>query len=116
MIENKGFDPQVIHDFKARIQASGRGYVMDEEDENTEEYVHFYFVGVYEGKEVVYDAVMYTLRLQHESEAMIQSKSRCLGTEFSNKSVSNTHGSLPPKRTDEIYTRNKLKCPGINRC
>lgn len=41
---------------------------MDEEDENTDEYVHFYFVGVYEGKEVVYDAVMYTLRLQHESE------------------------------------------------
>ncbi|MBT1696904.1 hypothetical protein KK083_08475 [Fulvivirgaceae bacterium PWU4] len=68
MNENKGFDPQVIHDFKARIQASGRGYVMDEEDENTDEYVHFYFVGVYEGKDVVYDAVMYTLRLQHESE------------------------------------------------
>jgi len=68
MNENKGFDPQVIHDFKVRIQASGRGYVMDEEDENTDEYVHFYFVGVYEGKEVVYDAVMYTLRLQHESE------------------------------------------------
>lgn len=41
---------------------------MDEEDENTDEYVHFYFVGVYEGKDVVYDAVMYTLRLQHESE------------------------------------------------
>lgn len=41
---------------------------MDEEDENSDEYVHFYFVGVYEGKDVVYDAVMYTLRLQHESE------------------------------------------------
>lgn len=68
MIQNKGFDPQVIQDYKAKIQASGRDYVMDEEDESTEEYVHFYFLGLYEGKEVVYDAVMYTLRLQHESE------------------------------------------------
>jgi hypothetical protein len=68
MIQNKGFDPQVIQDYKAKIQASGKEYVMDDEDESTEEYVHFYFLGVYEGKEVVYDAVMYTLRLQHESE------------------------------------------------
>jgi hypothetical protein len=68
MIQNKGFDPQVIHDYKAKIQASGKEYLMDEEDESTDEYAHFYFIGVYEGKEVVYDAVMYTLRMQHESE------------------------------------------------
>src|SRR6187549_3813447 len=66
--ENKGFDQEVVNDYKARIKAGGRTYVLDEEDENSEEYHHFYFVGKHEGKEVVYDAVLYTLRLQHESE------------------------------------------------
>jgi hypothetical protein len=68
MIENKGFDLSVIHDYKSRILATGMEYLLDENEENNDEYAHFYFVGVYEGKEVIYDAVMYTLRLQHESE------------------------------------------------
>jgi hypothetical protein len=65
---NKGFDPQTIHQYQTRMKASGKNYILDEHDETTDEYVHFYFIGMYEGKEVVYDAVMYTLRLQHESE------------------------------------------------
>lgn len=68
MTANKGFDLETIEDYKARIAASNQEFIMDEEDENSDEYVHFYFVGMYEGKEVIYDAVMYTLRLQHESE------------------------------------------------
>lgn len=66
--ENTGFDQQVIEDYRTRIKASGRNYLPDEEDENTEEYSHFYFIGKFEGREVVYDAVLYTLRLHHESE------------------------------------------------
>jgi hypothetical protein len=68
MTVNKGFDLQTIQEYKTRIQASGRNYVLDEDDEQSDEYVHFYFPGIYEGKETIYDAVMYTLRLQHESE------------------------------------------------
>src|SRR5687768_7037582 len=68
MTVNKGFDLQTIQDYKTRIQASGSSYVLDDEDEQNDEYVHFYFVGIYEGKEAIYDAVMYTLRMQHESE------------------------------------------------
>lgn len=66
--ENKGFDPDVIAEYRGRIAEGGRGFIYDDADENTDEYAHFYFVGRYEGKEVVYDAVIYTLRLQHESE------------------------------------------------
>src|SRR5690349_20425213 len=65
---NKGFEPEEIASYKARINAGGKAYVLDEEDDNGEEYMHFYFIGMHEGREVVYDAVMYTLRLQHESE------------------------------------------------
>lgn len=68
MIQNKGFDPETIHEYKLKMQSSARSYVLDDDDESTDEYVHFYFIGMYEGREVIYDAVMYTLRLQHESE------------------------------------------------
>lgn len=67
-MDNQGFNVSVIKDYQRKINASGKIFLMDEEDENSDEYMHFYFIGFYEGKEVIYDAVMYTLRLQHESE------------------------------------------------
>lgn len=66
--QNKGFDPTVIQQYRDRMKANGTTWLMDEEDPPGDEYAHFYFIGTYEGKEVIYDAVMYTLRLQHESE------------------------------------------------
>lgn len=68
MSENKGFDPKTIQDYKDKMKAWGTNYLKDEEDEHNDEYTHFYFIGLYEGREVIYDTVMYTLRLQHESE------------------------------------------------
>src|SRR5271154_2676616 len=68
LMDNKGFDPAVIKDYKARIKSSGKNYLLVESDENNDEYIHFYFVGKYEGREVIYDAAAYTLRLQHQSE------------------------------------------------
>ena len=64
-LKNKGFDQETIASYRKRIMATGRNYVLDEEDEQSEEYAHFYFIGVYEGRDVVYDAVIYTLRLHH---------------------------------------------------
>lgn len=68
MIENTGFDPKTIREYRNRMKALGTPYLEDEQDKSTDEYAHFYFVGVFEGREVIYDTVMYTLRLQHESE------------------------------------------------
>ena len=65
---NKGYDPLILADYKKQISATGHSFVVEVTDENNEEYVHFYFIGKHEGKEVIYDAVMYTLRLHHESE------------------------------------------------
>lgn len=65
---NKGFDPKTISAFSARLEKAGRSYLLDKNDENSDEYAHFYFVGRYEDQPVIYDAVIYTLRLQHESE------------------------------------------------
>jgi hypothetical protein len=66
--KNKGYDPAVIQEYRDSIKASGKSYILDEEDETSDEYAHFFFVGKFEGKDVIYDAVIYTLRLQHESE------------------------------------------------
>ncbi len=66
--KNKGYDLKTIEEYKTKIQASGTRYILDETDEYTDEYVHFYFVGKHEGVEVIFDCVLYTLRFQHESE------------------------------------------------
>lgn len=68
VVENRGFEIEVIHEYRERMKLSGKDFIMDGDDENTDEYAHFYFIGKFEGREVIYDAVIYTLRLQHESE------------------------------------------------
>jgi hypothetical protein len=65
---NQGFDPKVIHDYDTQMKALGQPFLWDDEDDNSDEYAHFYFIGKFEGKDTIYDAVLYTLRLQHESE------------------------------------------------
>jgi hypothetical protein len=66
--ENKGYDRQVIEAYRQKIRASGQSFIYDDIDEPSDEYAHFYFIGQHEGREVIYDAMLYTLRLQHESE------------------------------------------------
>lgn len=68
VMDNKGYNPTVIKEYREKMKSRGHAFVLDEQDEHSDEYVHFYFIGFYEGKEVIYDTVMYTLRLQHESE------------------------------------------------
>lgn len=67
-ILNPGFDPKAIDELKAELAKSNLGYKIIPDDENSDEFVNFYFVGMYEGKEVIYDAALYTLRLHHSSE------------------------------------------------
>jgi hypothetical protein len=68
---NPGFDPDEISKLKAECQQEGKNfiYVEDEfdEDESIDEHAHVQFVGTFEGKEVVYDALIYTLRLHHSA-------------------------------------------------
>ena len=66
--KNKGFEPQVIADYRKKMQAKNQNYLIVESEDNGEEYINFYFIGEYEGKEVVYDAVLYTLRIHYHSE------------------------------------------------
>lgn len=66
--KNKGYDPKTVDQYKGKIKDSGTNYLLDETDDQTDEYVHFYFVGKEEEVEVIFDCILYTLRFQHESE------------------------------------------------
>ncbi len=65
---NKGFDPIAIQDLKNELKTLNKNFKIIPDEENSEEFVNFYFIGFYEGKEVIYDAALYTLRLHHASE------------------------------------------------
>jgi hypothetical protein len=69
--DNPGFDPKEIALLKEECAAESSSFVYFEDEEDmdhpTDEYAHFQFVGEHEGQEVIYDAVIYTLRLHHSS-------------------------------------------------
>lgn len=53
---------------RIRQKLAGTLFYIDDEDEPTDECVHFYFVADRDGQEVICDCVLYTLRLHHEGE------------------------------------------------
>ena len=65
---NKGFDAEIIHQYREKMERAGSDFIVVEPGDNSSEYMNFFFIGMYEGKEVIYDAVIYTLRLHHSSE------------------------------------------------
>jgi hypothetical protein len=65
---NSGYDLKVIDQYREKIVAAKKSYILDESDENTDEYAHFYFIGIHKDAEVIFDCILYTLRFQHESE------------------------------------------------
>jgi hypothetical protein len=65
---NEGFSPKKIQELREKLKAKNAPYLVAESEDNSDEYVNFFFISQYEGKEVIYDAVIYTLRLHHHSE------------------------------------------------
>lgn len=69
--QNPGFDPKEIEELRAECREEGASfvYIEDADLEMLEEgeCEHIQFVGKYKGEEVIYDALVYTLRLHHSS-------------------------------------------------
>lgn len=69
---NPGFDPEEIAQLKKECRAEGMTFVyvedgFDEDDEENNEHAHVQFIGYHNTQEVVYDALIYTLRLHHST-------------------------------------------------
>ncbi len=78
-MKNEGFDPQEIAQLKAECQQEGQNYVIVEDEDgmnDSGEFAHFQFVGKHNGQEVIYDAVMGTLRLNHSSLVFEEAENR----------------------------------------
>lgn len=67
-VNDQDFSDKVVNEIKKAIASSGDSYIINEVEENGEELVNFFFTGVFEGREVIYDALIYTLKLHHNSE------------------------------------------------
>ncbi|WP_026951560.1 hypothetical protein [Algoriphagus mannitolivorans] len=67
-LANPGFDPTKIEELQAELKKSGKTFKVVPDPGNSEEFVNFLFIGMFEGKPVIYDAALYTLRLHHSSE------------------------------------------------
>lgn len=69
--KNEGYDPEEISALKDECQQEGKSFVFVEDDDldvlDEGECVHIQFPGQYQGQEVIFDALIYTLRLHHSS-------------------------------------------------
>lgn len=65
--ENEGYKPEEIQRVKDEAGRNGTNFVYNNDEINNDQIAHFYFTGFYDGKEVVFDAVMYTLRLAYNA-------------------------------------------------
>jgi uracil-DNA glycosylase len=68
---NEGYNPEEIKLLREECEEEGTIFMhCDDEDESMAdngELAHVQFVGTYKGQEVIYDAIIYTLRLHHSS-------------------------------------------------
>lgn len=70
MATNLGFDPAEIAKFQAELEKSGLPYKFIDEDEVSPDMAEFMFIGRHQGKPVIYDCLLGTLRLAYESNLM----------------------------------------------
>ncbi len=103
-ISNPGFDSQRIEVLKEELRKLKKTFKIIPEEENSDEFVNFYFIGMYQGKEVIYDAALYTLRLHHSSEVYELAEHKA-AQKFPNfKSISyeeDENGNLKPLTSEE---------------
>jgi len=69
---NPGFDPDEIAQLKTECKAERSNFIyvedeLEEDEDENSEHAHVQFVGFYQEKEVIYDALIYTLRLHHST-------------------------------------------------
>ena len=69
--KNEGYDPEEINALKEECSQEGKSFVLVEDDDldtlDEGECVHIQFPGQYQSQEVIFDTLVYTLRLHHSS-------------------------------------------------
>ncbi len=82
-MKNLGFDPIEIQKLKDECAEENLSFVFVEDEEEDDEgygldFVEVQFVGTFEGKEVIYDAIFSTLRMHHEGLVYDEAEKRAI--------------------------------------
>jgi hypothetical protein len=95
-------DSAAVIRYRLKMESSGDPFFFPEPEENSEEYAHFYFIGTWKEQEVVFDAALCTLRLQHEND-LYQLAEEKAERQFPRFRKSNASGiALPEAEEEEI--------------
>jgi hypothetical protein len=65
---NEGYDQEEIAQLKEECTEEGTNFMYTDEEPQTDDFVSFQFVGMNDDKEVIYDAVMLTLKMMHSGK------------------------------------------------
>lgn len=63
-MSNKGFDPKEVEKVKNECKKKGKSFIFRDSDDLSEDFANFLFVGEYNGKEVIFDAFLYSLEME----------------------------------------------------
>ncbi len=77
--QNPGLQPAEIEKIRRQCREKKQSYVLNEDEPQGDEFAHFFFVGKHQGRDCIFDAVMYTLRLHHSSVLYEMAEERAEG-------------------------------------
>lgn len=108
MSTKPSFDPVFIAEMKQKMISEGTNFLYVEDDDSDlsdEEGARIYFIGNFEGKEVVYDAMILTLRVYYQTEisAAAEAKTDIVFPEFAKKRQLDPFYSPDPENSPQEY-------------
>jgi hypothetical protein len=82
---NEGYSAEALAELRAECKELKQNFVINTEngEERDAEGAYFYFIGKHEGKEVIYDTFLYTLRMEYEMQLYDAAEERMI-TKFPN--------------------------------
>lgn len=101
------FEEETLEKVKEECRKEGTPYIINESDDNSDDFVQFLFTGKHNGKEALFDAALYTLQLHHESELYDMAERHAMKKfpeyrDLMNRGVEIREGLLPAAKEEEI--------------
>lgn len=73
------YDKKEIADLKANCKASGKAFMYRSKDDEDKSYANFLFIGIFNGKEAIFDAFIYTLEYEYYTTIFSEAQEQVIG-------------------------------------
>lgn len=101
-MNNPGFSKEEIENLKTLCKQANQSFIYIEDEDlpvsNESEMAHIQFIGKYEGQEVIYDAILFTLQLHYSS---------LIYEEAERQAIAQFPLYVPLEKRDETYEENE---------